>query len=265
MRLVNQKLRALALLMLLSGCDQKKEAPPPPPSAQMPAAAPRSDGSSPGADMSADTPLTATALYQLIAPIALFPDKLLAQTLAASTTPDDIANASAWLMQNKALTGAALVQAVNAQPWPPAVRALTTFPDVLSQMAQNLPWTRALGSAYTRSPTDVMNAVQVLRQRAAQSGALKSTPQQQVIIQPDTRNPAGRGSTTTPASVTKIVRQPPQTIIIQPAQPNVVYVPNYSTVVYGNPPVLYYPGYVPPTAPVTWWPAASSVLLPVSW
>lgn len=150
-----------AAMLPLSGCDQQKvagamgESTPPP-------AAPAATASAP-----AYTPLTADQLYQLVSPVALFPDKLLAQVLAGAGYPDQISAADAWLAQNRGLQPAALSSAADAQPWDPSVRGLVQFPDVLDQMAKNIPWTTALGSAYLNDPTDVMNAIQVMRQRAA--------------------------------------------------------------------------------------------------
>src|SRR6516165_2057977 len=126
---------------------------------------------------------TADQLSQLVAPIALFPDNLLAQVLAASTYPDQVTAAYQWLQQNSSLKGAELMQTVDQQPWDASVKGLTQFPDVLKQMATNLSWTSSLGDAYFNIPQSVMNAVQVMRQRAQQAGNLKSTPQQTVQVQ----------------------------------------------------------------------------------
>ena len=201
---------------------------------------------------------TADQLYQLVAPIALFPDNLLAQVLAASTFPDEVSAAYAWLQQNSSLKGQQLLDAVNEQSWDASVKGLTQFPDVLNQMATNLSWTSALGDAYFNYPTSVMNAVQVMRQRAQQSGNLKSNQQQTVTVQNQppggapTRHLRHRhkrqrrrtASTTAPApQTTVIVQPPPQTIIIEPAQPDVVYVPAYNPVVVYGAPVAVYPGY----------------------
>ena len=191
---------------------------------------------------------TADQLYQLVAPIALFPDNLLAQVLAGSTYPDEISAAYAWLQQNSSLKGQQLLDAVNGQSWDASVKGLTQFPDVLNQMATNLSWTSALGDAYYNYPSSVMNAVQVMRQRAQQSGNLKSTQQQTVSVQ---NQPPGQAppppppadSNAPPPQQTVIVQPPPQTVVIEPAQPQVVYVPTYNpTVVYGAP-VPVYPGY----------------------
>jgi len=181
-----------------------------------------SQGSSDGSDSSASSApvaaaLSADQLDALVAPIALYPDNLVAQILAASTFPDQVAIADYWVSQNKNLTGSALGDAVNNQTWDPSVKALTQFPDVLDNMAKNLAWTSSLGQAFHDQQSDVMQAVQVMRQKAQAAGNLQSTPQIQV---------------TQPA---------PQTIVIQPANPQVVYVPQYNpTVVYGAPYVVPY-------------------------
>jgi hypothetical protein len=185
---------------------------------------------------------TPDELYQLVAPIALFPDNLVAQVLAGCTYPDQISAANTWLQQNSSLKDDALAQAVDKQSWDVSVKALTQFPDVLNQMATNLSWTSALGDAYYNIPQDVMNAVQVMRQRAQQAGNLKSNSQQNVTV--ENQAPAAAPATSSSGAPQPIIVQaPPQTIIIQPAQPTVVYVPTYNpTVVYGAP-VPVYPGY----------------------
>jgi len=163
-------------------------------------------------------PLSADELQQLVAPIALYPDALVAQVLGAATFPDQITVANSWLQQNKNLTGTPLMQAVDSQPWDPSVKALTQFPSVLSNMATNLSWTSALGEAYHNQTADVMSAVQVLRAKAYADGNLKS------------------GSQIT------VVQQSPQVIEIQPTNPQVVYVPEYNpATIYGTPYVT--PGY----------------------
>jgi hypothetical protein len=181
----------------------------------------------------------------MVAPIALFPDKLLAQVLAASAYPDQITAADQWLAQNDTLKGRALQAAVDTQAWDPSIKALTQFHGVLDQMAQNISWSTQLGLAYANDPVDVMNAVQAMRQRASAKGTLQSNAQQHVttvrnsdgaVDAPMPEIPAGQ-----PGSV---IVPPPQTILIEPAQPNLVYVPVYNpTVIYGMPMPLY-PGYV---------------------
>ncbi len=159
--------------------------------------------------------LTANQIDALVAPIALYPDALVAQVLAASTFPNEIVEADQWLKANQNLQGAALAEAVNQQPWDPSVQALTQFPSVLDNMANNLSWTSALGSAFYNQQADVMAAVQRLRQQAQAAGNLKTTQQQTVT----TETQGGQ-----------------QVIVIQPASPQVVYVPTYNpTVVYGTP------------------------------
>ncbi len=162
-------------------------------------------------------PETAQELQALVAPIALYPDALVAQILSGATFPDQIAVANNWLLQNKSLSGNALTQAVNGQSWDPSVKALTQFPSVLNNMAQNMAWTSQLGEAYHNQSADVMTAVQTLRAQAKAAGNLKS------------------GSQIT------VVQQSPQTIVIQPTNPQVVYVPVYNpAVIYGTPYVVPY-------------------------
>src|ERR1700687_4379312 len=154
---------------------------------------------------------TPEELQQLVAPIALYPDSLVAQILAASAFPEQVVEADRWVQANPDLKGDALGQAVDQQPWDPSVKALTAFPSVLGNIDKNLSWTSSLGDAYYNQQQDVMDAVQVMRQRAQEAGNLKTTPQQTVTTQ---------GST----------------VIIQPSDPTVVYVPAYDPwVVYGGP------------------------------
>jgi hypothetical protein len=157
-------------------------------------------------------------LQQMVAPIALYPDALVAQILAASTYPTQVVEANRWLRNNSALRGDQLAAAASEQPWDPSVKALTAFPSVLDNMDKNLSWTSALGDAYYNAPQDVLNAIQVLRRQAQQAGTLRTTSQQRVVVE---------GST----------------VIIEPANPQVVYVPAYNpTTAYGAP-VAAYPGY----------------------
>jgi hypothetical protein len=157
-------------------------------------------------------PMSASELQALVAPIALYPDALVAQILAAATFPDQVAIADYWLNQNQRLMGTALVQAVDKQSWDASVKALTEFPTVLDNLAKNLNWTSSLGEAYHNQAPEVMAAIQTLRAKAKAEGNLKSTPQMTVV------------------------QQTPQTIVIQPANPQVVYVPEYNpSVVYGYP------------------------------
>jgi hypothetical protein len=157
-------------------------------------------------------------LENLVAPIALYPDPLLSQVLVASTYPLEIVQASQWLQANPGLTGPSLPQAAAQQNWDPSVQALVMFPDVLRQLNQDITWTTNLGNAYLAQPQDVMNAAQRLRVRAQQAGQLSSTPQQQVITTVDNGQPA---------------------VIIQPANPDIIYVPVYDPVWFWGPPVYY--------------------------
>ena len=169
-------------------------------------------GAADGAPMSADE------LEALVAPIALYPDPLVAQILSAATFPDQVAVSEYWLQQNKALAGPSLMQKVNEQSWDASVKALTQFPSVLDNMAKNLNWTSTLGEAYHNQHAEVMTAIQALRAKAKAAGNLKSTPQ------------------------ITVVQQSPQTIVIQPTNPQMVYVPEYNpAVIYGTPYVT--PGY----------------------
>jgi len=184
---------------------------------QSPAPSSSADFGSPTETTSRD----AAQLQALVAPIALYPDALVAQVLSASTFPDQVAIADYWLGENKSLTGGALMQAVDKQSWDASVKALTQFPSVLDNLAKNLSWTSALGEAFHNQQADVMAAIQTLRAKAKAAGNLKTT-----------------------AQVT-VVQQSPQVIVIQPTNPQVVYVPEYNpAVVYGYPYVV--PAYVAP-------------------
>ncbi|MGB5197062.1 MAG: DUF3300 domain-containing protein, partial [Candidatus Deferrimicrobium sp.] len=159
-------------------------------------------------------------LQRLVAPIALYPDSLVAQILEASTFPEQVVEANRWVQANPDLEGEALGQGLDQQPWDPSVKAVAAFPSVLGNMDKNLSWTSSLGDAYYNQQQDVMDAVQVMRQRAQQSGNLMTTPQQTVTTQ---------GST----------------VIIEPASPDVVYVPAYDPwLVYGDP-IVAWPGWYP--------------------
>src|SRR5437016_4871911 len=174
-------------------------------------------------------------LDSLVAPIALYSDPLLAQTLAASTYPLEIIQLQQWMDRNKNLQGKALADAVAKQPWDPSVQSLVEFPDVVQRMAGNIQWTTDLGNAFLAQQSDVMDAVQTMRAKAQGTGTLKTSAQQKVE--------------------TETVSSGKQVITIEQANPDVVYVPSYDPqVVYGAAPPAYpyypytYPGYVPGTA-----------------
>src|ERR1700732_40997 len=159
-------------------------------------------------------------LQQLVAPIALYPDALVAQILAASTYPTEIVEADRWIERHSDLKGEKLAQEVDKQDWDPSVKALAQFPSVLQNMDKNLSWTSSLGEAYANEPEDVTNAVQDMRQQAQKAGHLNSNEQERVATQGNT-------------------------IVIEPANPEVVYVPAYDPwLVYGAP-IVAYPGWYP--------------------
>ena len=163
---------------------------------------------------------TPEQLQELVAPIALYPDSLVAQILAASTFPEQVVDADRWVQSHPDLKGDALGQAVDQLPWDPSVKALVAFPSVLGNMDKNLSWTSSLGDAYYNQEQGVMDAIQVMRRRAQEAGHLNSTPQQTVTTE---------GSD----------------VEIEPISPEVVYVPAYDPwIVYGGP-IVAWPGWYP--------------------
>jgi hypothetical protein len=172
--------------------------------------------------------LTADQLTDLVAPIALYPDGLLSQVLVASTYPLEVVEAQQWLLENPTLRGTELTDAAQQQSWDSSVQALVAFPDVLKRLNQDIRWTTDLGNAFLAQQADVMAAVQRLRASAQANGRLASTPQQTVTTETQSGQPA---------------------IVIEPANPDVVYVPTYDpSYIWGPPmegsyPPLYYPTY----------------------
>jgi len=163
---------------------------------------------------------TAQELQQLVAPIALYPDALVAQILAAATYPAEIVEADRWMQSHSELKGEELAREVDKQSWDPSVKALAQFPSVLENMDKNLSWTSSLGDAYANQQQDVTDAVQRLRQQAQKAGHLTSNEQEKVATQGNT-------------------------VVIEPANPEVVYVPQYDPwLVYGYP-IVAYPGWYP--------------------
>ena len=150
--------------------------------------------------------LPSDQLDSLVAPIALYPDPLLAQVLAASTYPLEIIQLQQWLAQNKNLKKKALTDAALKQPWDPSVQAMAVLPDVVKQLAENIKWATDLGNVlFLAQQSDVMDAVQRMRAKAKNKGNLKSSEQQKVE--------------------TKVVENK-QVIVIEPSSPQVVYVPS---------------------------------------
>jgi len=199
------------------------------------------------------TPPTAEQLDQLLAPVAVFPDSLVAQVLAAASHPEQVSDAAEWRSRNTSLKGADLERALAQKDWDPGVKAVAGFPDVLQQMASNLPWTRALGEAYVNDPTDVLNAVQSLRGKAVASGQLKSNKYLTVRTQArdDAPPPAADDDgydddADAPPPVydgPPIVDAPEDIVEIEPAQPDYVYVPYYDPWAFYGYPIAPWPGY----------------------
>ena len=173
--------------------------------------------------------LTADQLESLVAPIALYPDPLLAQTLVASTYPLEIIQLQQWLAKNKDLKDKALADAVAKQPWDTSIQSMAAVPEVVKRLADDIQWTTELGNAFLAQQTDVMDAVQLMRKKAKDKGALESNEQQKVE--------------------TKVVEDK-TVIVVESANPEVIYVPSYSPVVVYGPPVYPYPPiYYPPYPP----------------
>lgn len=176
--------------------------------------------------------LSANQLDDLVAPIALYPDPLLSQVLVASTYPLEVVQAYQWMQKNPGLTGPALTQAVQEQNWDPSIQALMPFPDVVKRLNDDVAWTTNLGNAFLAQQQDVMDAVQRMRLKAQQAGKLASTPQENVTTQADNGQ---------------------NYIEIEPANPDVIYVPVYDPVWVWGPPIWYpYPHW--------WWPPNTVVV-----
>ena len=174
-----------------------------------------------------ETALSADQLDSLVAPIALYPDPLLSQTLVASTYPLEIIQLQQWLEKHKDLKDKALAEAVQKQDWDPSIQAMASLPDVVKQLANNIKWTTDLGNAFLAQQSDVMDAVQRMRVKAKDAGNLKSTEQQKVE--------------------TKTIENK-TVIVVEQANPQVVYVPSYNPVVVYGPPVYPYPPIAYPPA-----------------
>lgn len=223
----------LTALWLVHGAliadEQQGEQPSPEPDLQ-PAQEPEQQSIAPATDEKQETgdpqEISAQSLFppdqieQLVAPIALYPDALLAQMLMAATYPTDIVQAARWIRDNEKLEGEALEKAAEEQPWDPSVKTLVFFPSVLAYMNENLAWTQDLGDAMVAQQDEIMDAVQSLRNQAQDAGTLQTNEQQRVEAEGDT-------------------------IVVQPANPEVVYVPTYDpSTVYGQtapPATTYYP------------------------
>jgi uncharacterized membrane protein YgcG len=176
-----------------------------------------------------DQTLSPDQLNDLVAPIALYPDPLLSQVLVAATYPLEVVQAYQWAQKNTGMGGPALTQAAQQQNWDASVQALAVFPDVLKRLNDDVAWTTNLGNAFLAQQQDVMDAVQRMRQKAQQAGKLQSTAQENVVTTTDAGQPY---------------------IDIEPANPEVIYVPVYDPVWIWGPPMWYpYPHW--------WWPPRS--------
>ena len=226
-----------ATLVVGGACAKAPPTQPPPAPAAPAQAAPAAQPDAAG------TPFREEELAALLAPIALYPDPLVAQILMASTYPLEVVYANRWVQQNKNLQGEALAAAAVKQAWDQSVQALTAFPDVLKMMDEKIDWTQQLGDAFLAQQRDVMAMVQTLRVRAEEAGNLKSDEHQTVTVEPA---PAASPAT----AITTTVLPTTTTIIIQPTNPQVIYVPTYSpTVVYGSWGYPAYPPYYFPPPP----------------
>ncbi|MCJ3017684.1 DUF3300 domain-containing protein [Escherichia coli] len=194
---------------------------------------------------------------QWVAPVALYPDSLLSQVLMASTYPANVAQAVQWSHDNPLKQGDAAIQAVSGQPWDASVKSLVAFPQLMALMGENPQWVQNLGDAFLAQPQDVMDSVQRLRQLAQQTGSLKSSTEQKIItttkkvvpVNQPANAPATQSNTVSTSS--PVVAEPAPTVItIEPANPDVVYIPNYNpNVVYGSwANTAYPPVYLPPPA-----------------
>ena len=187
----------------------------------------------------AETKISNDQLDSLVAPIALYPDPILSQVLIASTYPLEIVQLSQWMQKNSKMPQDKMAEEVKKQQWDPSVQAMVVLPDLVKNLNENIAWTSDLGNAFLAQQTDVMDAVQRMRAKAKQKGALQSTEQQKVE--------------------TKVVESK-EVIVIQPTKTDVVYVPSYNpTVVYGAPPVPYPVYAYPPPPPPGAYAAAAAV------
>jgi len=196
----------------------------------------------PTAPPSAQAKRSAADLEKLVAPIALYPDPLIATLLPASAYPLEVVQAARFVKDTNNIAK------LDAQPWDPNVKEVAHFPDVIAQMSDNIEWMNDLGDAFVNQPKELMDAVQTMRSKAQASGSLKTTPEQVVVV---------TNSFTTNVVEQKTVIVTNQVVQIQPAQPEVIYVPQYNpTVVYAGYPVAYPGYYYPPASSV----AAASVV-----
>lgn len=274
-------LPCLVVPIVLACAACSKEAPPAPAAtppaaatAAAPATAPAPASTAAAAPAAAaDRVFSHEELAQMVAPIALYPDPLLAQVLMAATYPGDVADAATWSKANPKATGDAAVKQVADQPWDPSVQALAAFPQVLATLGQDPGWVQRLGDAFLAQPDDVMDAVQVLRHKAQDAGNLANNDYQKISTQPAPARVAeapaadaaqyddsGAGAYSTPTQQAYT-----DTIVIESADPQVVYVPSYNpTTAYG---AWSYPSYPPPyyPPPSAYYPVGTALARGLAW
>ncbi|MNO84979.1 hypothetical protein D3C76_763360 [compost metagenome] len=259
-----QRLALLAILVL-TGCSDEDKPPAaqtpassaapatqtaqaPAPTPAPPAATPPATPAAAPAPAPAETVFSAEQLDQMLAPLALYPDSLLAQVLMATTYPGNVADAVAWSKAHPNVSGDEAVRQVANQPWDPSVQSLVAFPAALATLGQDPAWVQRVGDAFLAQPDAVMDSIQRLRRQAQAAGNLQSNEQQTVTVKPAAAPPPPAAPTQSGGD-TVIVQQPApaQTIIIEPANPQVVYVPSYNpnqvygTWAYPSSPPAYYP------------------------
>ena len=200
----------------------------------------------------------------MVAPIALYPDPLVAQVLMAATYPGDVAEAAAWAKANPSANGDAAVRQVANQPWDPSVQSLVAFPQALAALGQDPPWVQRLGDAFLAQPDDVMDAIQRLRHKAQGAGNLASNEYQKVSVQPAA--PAAQAAPEpSMGSVESYPAPVSETIIIESADPETVYVPSYDpNTAYGQWDYPSYPpSYYPP--PQSYYPMGGALATGLMW
>jgi len=227
--------------------------PTPTAAAPAPAQATQATAAAPQPAAPAKPTFTQEQLDTALAPIALYPDSLLAQLLMATTYPDQVLEAAKWSKANPKMKGDEAVKAVQDKGWDPSVASLVAFPQVLEMLSQKPEWVKELGDMFLADPDAVMLTIQGLRKKAYDAGNLKSTKEQKVVVQE-----SGGSATASSGSNTTIIE-------IQPADPQTVYVPVYNpTVVYGSwwyptPPYYYHPPYYNPVAAIIGFGAAVAI------
>jgi hypothetical protein len=255
-----------AALLLASSCSRDKPATPATPPAPAPTAAttPAAAAAAPAAAPKQQV-FGVEELDQMVAPIALYPDPLLAQVLMAATYPGDVAEAAAWAKANPSANGDAAVRQVATQPWDPSVQSLVAVPQALATLGQDPPWVQRLGDAFLAQPDDVMDAIQRLRHKAQSAGNLASNEYQKVRVEPAAPaaqaapEPAMGSVESYPAPVSN------ETIIIESADPQTVYVPSYDpNTAYGQWDYPSYPpSYYPP--PQSYYPMGGMLATGLAW